>query len=413
MKRFSFKVVLGLLAMSLFVIGSAQAKVRTIVVPRFCDFSGPYANLMKITLPAGDAIGKWWNETEGKKLGIELVFKNYDTRYDATVVASMWPGILANKPVIVSGLGGPDVAALQQRLPKDKVPVIYSPPAYGFAWLPNQWVFHPRPTYAHELIAGLDYFIKTHPDKRPVRVALMSTQASIAYIDMMNGIDKYVKDVLEPKGLATIVAKEWVDIQPVEVSSQYRTIMEKKADVVFGPGNSAMAAAYIRATQLFGKSIPTIGAPHHTIWPLGAAMKTFAPWEGHYVVGAVVNSAVREGEAYEFFKELQGRYKLPNVIWSPFGILGLSQTILLVRTVEHTAKRVGAENITGQAVYDTLISEIITEKELMGILPDQHFTKGAPFTLTDFKVQIGTVKNGKYQLAVPGWYPIPSDIKKW
>jgi hypothetical protein len=28
-------------------------------------------------------------------------------------------------------------------------------------------------------------------------------------------------------------------------------------------------------------------------------------------------------------------------------------------------------------------------------------------------VQIGTVKNGKYQLAVPGWYPIPKDITKW
>ncbi|MBU2648692.1 ABC transporter substrate-binding protein [bacterium] len=413
MKRFTLKAVFGFVIFALIALSSAQAKVRTLVVPRFCDFSGPYANLMKITLPAGDAIGKWWNETEGKQLGIEIQFKNYDTRYDATVVASMWPGILAEKPVVVAGLGGPDVAALQQRLPKDKVPIIYSPAAYGFAWLPDQWIFHPRPTYAHELIAGLDFFIKQHPEKRPVRVALMSTQASIAYIDMMNGIEKYVKEVLEPKGLATIVAKEWMEIQPVDISSQYRTVMEKKADVVFGPGNSAMAAAYIRAQQLFGTSIPTIGSPHHTIWPLGAAMKTFAPWEGHYVVGAVVNSSVKEGPAYDFFKYLQKQYKLPDVIWSPFGILGLSQTMLLVRSIEHTAKRVGADNITGQAVYDTLLSSTITEKELMGILPDQHFTREAPFTLTDLKLQIGTVKNGRYQLAVPGWYPIPSDIKPW
>ncbi len=413
MKRFALKTLFGILALTLMAIGSAQAKVKTIVIPRFCDFSGPYANLMKITLPAGNAIGKWWNKTEGKKMGIKLVFKNYDTRYDATVVASMWPGILANKPVIVAGLGGTDVAALQQRLPKDKVPIIYSPAAYGFAWLPNQWIFHPRPTYAHELIAGLDYFIKVNPDKRPVRVSMMSTQATPAAIDMIEGLSKYINDVLEPKGLATIVAKEWIEMQPVDVSSQYRTIMEKKADVVFGLANSAMAAAYLRATQLFGKSIPTIGSPHHTIWPLGAAMKNFKPWEGHYVVGAVVSSAERKGMAYDFFKQLQKDYKLPNVVWSPFGILGLSQTMLLVRTVEHTVKRVGADNITGQAVYDTLFSTTITEKELMGILPAQHFTKEAPFTLRDFKVKIGTVKNGRYQLAVPGWYPIPKDIKKW
>ena len=124
MKKF-FSILAGVLfAVTLLVSGQAGAQeVKELEVPAIMDFSGPYADLMKFVMPVRDAVGLWWNETQGKDLGIKLVFKNYDCRYDPTVVASTWPGILANKPVIVAGLGGADVAALQQRLPNDKVPV--------------------------------------------------------------------------------------------------------------------------------------------------------------------------------------------------------------------------------------------------------------------------------------------------
>ena len=97
---------------------SAQVEYR---IPGLVDNSGPFADLSK-HLVARDAVIKWWNETTGKKLGITLTVKNYDTRYDGTVVASLWPGILSeNKPILAMGLGGADVAALQQRLPRDRI----------------------------------------------------------------------------------------------------------------------------------------------------------------------------------------------------------------------------------------------------------------------------------------------------
>jgi len=418
MRKGAKMFLLGLLVTMTVAGGPARAsapEVKEVVVPAFMDFAGPYADLMKFIMPVRDALFTWWNDTEGKKLGIRLSPKNYDTRYDPTVVASIWPGIVAEKPVIVAGLGGADVAALQQRLPKDKVPVVYAPAAYGFGWLPNQWIFQPRPTYAHELLAALTWYIGQHPDKKPVKVATMAFQGSPALIDIQRGIKTYVKEVLEPKGLATFVTEQWIEMQPVDVSSQYRTIVEKKADIVFGLANTTQAGAYLKASQLMGVSIPTVAAPHHTIWPLSMAMKSFAPWEGHYVAGAVVSSAEKSGPAYEFFKKLMEINPKINETfhWSPFGILGLSGSILIVRAVEHTARRVGADKLTGQAVYDTFLEKPFTEKELMGIFPTLYFTKEAPFSLKDLKVKITTVKDGKYTLAAPGWVPVPKDIKKW
>ena len=51
---------------------------------------------------------------------MKLNYKNYETRYDAAQVASLWPGIKSElDPIAVVGLGGPDVAALSERLPED------------------------------------------------------------------------------------------------------------------------------------------------------------------------------------------------------------------------------------------------------------------------------------------------------
>ena len=66
-------------------------------------------------------------------MGIKVVIKDYDGRYDAAQTASLRPGIKAElNPVAIIGVGGPDVAALQGRLPTDKVPMFMSTAAYGF-----------------------------------------------------------------------------------------------------------------------------------------------------------------------------------------------------------------------------------------------------------------------------------------
>lgn len=381
-------------------------------IPGLVDFSGPYADLTKHLL-ARDAVIKWWNDNDGKKVGVKLTVKNYDTRYDGSVVASMWPGILNEmKPIVGMGLGGADLSALQQRLADDKVPMLYAPPGYGFGWLPNQWVFAPRATYVHEWVTALMWYAEQNPGKRPVKVAFVSTQASPAFVDFVKGVDKYIKTVLEPKGIATVVATEWVDMQPVDVSSQIKKVIDAKADVIIGTGNTTMAAAVLRAEQLHGVNIPTIAATWHTVWPLATAMKTYVPWEGHMVVTGIAPTTDKTTKAWQFYQVLSKNYGLPAE-WNPRNMLGISQGLLAVRAVEHAAKKVGPDKLTGAAVYEALTSGAFTEDELMGVLPTLKYTKEAPFPMQDAKVKIEWVKDGKYQLATPNWLTIPSNVTKW
>lgn len=409
MRHGILKAVLGLAMAASTATAMAQVEYK---VPGLLDYSGPFADLSK-QLVARDAVVKWWNDNDGKKLGVKLTVKNYDTRYDGTVVASMWPGILGEmKPIIGLGLGGADLNALQQRLPNDKVPMIYAAPGYGFGWLPNQWVFNTRATYVHEWMAALVWYAAQNPQKKPLKVAFLSTQASPAYVDFVKGMDKYIKTVLEPKGIATVVATEWVDIQPVDVSNQVKRLIDAKADIILGAANTTMAAAVLRAEQLHGVNIPTLASPWHTIWPLAQAMKSFAPWEGHMVVTGIASTTEKDSKAWQFYQVLSKGYGLPAE-WNPLNLLGISQALLAVRAVEHAARKVGADKLTGQAVFDALSTDSFTEEELMGILPTLKYSKEAPFPLQNGKVKVEWVKDGKYQLATPNWLTIPSDVTKW
>ena len=87
----------GLLAAGAMAVAAAmplKAQAETTYnLALLSDFSGPYADIMPILAGGREAVFKWWNATSGKELGVTLNYKNYETRYDAAQVASLWPGI--------------------------------------------------------------------------------------------------------------------------------------------------------------------------------------------------------------------------------------------------------------------------------------------------------------------------------
>jgi branched-chain amino acid transport system substrate-binding protein len=413
MKKFSLFISISIIVLSVMMSSHASAATTQYKVPVISDFSGAWAELFKTWIPMHKAVFAWWNDNVGKGLGVELMVKHYDGRNDPSTIASMWPGILSEcNPIIALGGGGADVAALQQRLPKDKVPVFYGTASYGYGWVPNQWLFQVRPTFCHEWLAAFVWYAEKHPEKRPVRLAFLSCQIPPA-LDIVKGFEKYFAEVLEPKGIGKIVAKEFTDVNPVDVSSQVKKIVDANADIVVGVVTTAMSAAYIRACELQGVNIPTIAAPFHTIWAYARAMKTYKPFEGHMVSAAHASVTDRQSRGYHFFTVLKEKYKLKEEDWNPQTMVALNQSILALRAFERAAKKVGVANLTGQAVYDTMFAGPFTYEDLMGTLPALEFTKEAPFSTKDLKVMIETVKNGEYVLATKEWVPVPTDIKKW
>jgi len=162
MQRKTFLKLTTALATGLLLNAPAHAQTTTINVAAFADFAGPYANVMPQMQGGRLAVIEWWNKEVGSKLNVQIVVKTFDTRYDVAQTASLWPGIKAEvKPALLLGLGGPDAAALQQRLPEDKIPMLMATATYGFGWKPNQWALNLRPTYAHEAAGFLEWFRAT------------------------------------------------------------------------------------------------------------------------------------------------------------------------------------------------------------------------------------------------------------
>jgi branched-chain amino acid transport system substrate-binding protein len=246
-------------------------------VASLADFTGPYADVMKNLVGGRWAVVAWWNEEVGKGLGVKINMKDFDHRYDAAQVASLWPGIKSElKPIAVLGVGGPDVAALQQRLPDDKIPMLMSTAGYGFAWRQDPWIFNPRPTYAHEAAAFYNWYRTKKGITGPLKVAIISSEASPAYVDIHKGANLYAS---ENKDKVEIVETVFTEVQPSDLSTQVSRVVRKGAQIIHIQTNTAAVVATKRALQSIGrKDIPIMLSSHNGLPASGAAAGGWPRW---------------------------------------------------------------------------------------------------------------------------------------
>jgi branched-chain amino acid transport system substrate-binding protein len=400
-------------------MGAAGAAALGVSAPAFAqtnynvaslaDFTGPYADVMKDLVGARWAVVNWWNDEVGKGIGVRVTMKDYDHRYDAAQVASLWPGIKSElKPIAVMGVGGPDVAALQNRLPDDKIPMIMSTAGYGFAWLPNPWIFNPRPTYSHEAAAFYEWYRKEKGITGPLKVAIISSEASPAYVDIHKGANKFAAD---NKDKVEIVETVFTEVQPSDLTTQVNRVVRKGAQVIHIQTNTAAVVATKRALQAIGrKDIPVMLSSHNGLPSSGKAIGGLAQLEGDFEVYGMAISSDDMTEARKFYEMLKAKYKL-NSSWSAMTIMGLNQALVTVRAIENAVKDVGADKLTGEVMRAAILKHPIPSKLTFGILPDVAYTSEAPFPLKGLTVNIGTVKDGKYTIAAQN-VPVPV-VNKW
>jgi len=391
-------------------LGVAAAHAQTTInVAALADFAGPYANVMNEMQGARQAAIDWWNKEVGEPLKVRIVMKTYDTRYDVAQTASLWPGIKAElKPALVLGLGGPDAAALQQRLPEDKVPMLFGTAAYGFGWKPGQWALNLRPTYPHEAAGFLEWFRTTRLEgKRPVKVAIITSEATPAYADMAKGLQAYAKANPDK---ATFVEAIWTEVQPADLTLQVRRLANAGTDVIVIQTNTAQAVATKRALQALDKNIPIMLSLHNGVLASSKAMGNPNAFAGDFEVGAISDASEDDSAARSFYRMLQQKYGLKSG-WNAMTTMGLAQGIATVRTIEAVVKAKGAAAVTGEAVHATLLTKQFSGAELMGLLPGIDFAPENPFPTGTAKVNIATLKDGKVVRAA-GDVAVPA-LGKW
>jgi branched-chain amino acid transport system substrate-binding protein len=406
----SFRHAVAAMATTLaFALPTSDARAQaSYVVPSLSDFSGPFSTVMPSLGGARESVINWWNAEVGTKLGVKLVMKAYDTRYDTAQTASLWPGILAEKPLVGFALGGPDTAALQQRLPNDKVVMLLASASNGFGWRPNQWVLSMRPTFVHELAGFIDWYQKNKAGgTRPVKVALVTSEASPTFADIARGITAYAK--ANPR-VVSLVEVVYAEVQPADLTLQMRRVTNAGAEVILAPASIQQAIAVKRALQALNKKVPVAFSMHNAPGFIAKPMGGMESMEGDYEAQSGVIATAEDSEAKRFYDMLSAKYGL-KAPWHGITAAGIAQTLFLVRSVEAAVKKHGAQKLNGELIHQTILETPMSSASLFGYSHDLSYNISAPFPIYNQKVNVGVVKDGKVISAVSG-HPIPK-LERW
>ena len=278
----------------------------------------------------------------------------------------------------------------------------------GFGWRPNQWVLSMRPTFVHELAGFIDWYQKNKiGGNRPVKVALVTSEASPTYADIAKGIRAYAK--ANPK-VISLVEVVFAEIQPADLTLQMRRVTNAGADVILAPASIQQAIAVKRALQALNKKVPVAFSMHNAPGFIAKPMGGLESLEGDYEAHSGVIATAEDTEPKRFYDMLTAKYGL-KAPWHGITASGIAQALMLVRAVEAAAKKHGAQKLNGDLVHQAILETPISNASLFGYAHDLSYDPSAPFPVNDLKVNVGVVKNGQVTSAVNG-HPIPK-LERW
>jgi len=391
--------------LALGLAAAAQAEPVNYTITIATDFTGPFANVMDSWHGGQTAMINWWNDTRGKELGVNIDYKAYDMRYDASVIAKTWPSIVSgDEPIIHLGMGSPDLVSLMNRLPQDKIPMINGTAMIGPAWTPNGWHFSARPTYSHEFSGVFEYLRRQLPEDRPLRIGAVTTMGVAGYEDQVNGVVKLTEtypDKFEMVGIASVPR------QPVSITGEVQRIVRRKPDAILVGTTTTHAVATIHALQELGADVPIVTSSHNGLTEL-TKMLSMKDLEGSYSAFSLAPYLEEGLDARAIYEE----YNTSDGPWGQTAVQSAAQTVLAMRVLERAIEEVGAENVDGQAMYDAIMAGPFDKSQLLGLLPTIEFSKKAPFPTGELKVKALTVKDGELISVSDDWLPVPS-IPKW
>jgi branched-chain amino acid transport system substrate-binding protein len=272
----------------------------------------------------------------------------------------------------------------------------------GLVWQPNGWHFSIRPTYSHEF-AGLLAELQKRKDAK-LKIGALSTQNAAGFVDQVKGVEKLAATYPDR---FEVVDTQWIATSPVSVTSNVRTLMEKSPDVLLVGGTTAQVIATANALEELKLHVPIISSTHNGLSEAAKGID-LAKLNGSFSAFSFApdnQKVLPLRELYEANKGAEGK-------WGLIAAQSAAQALLAFRVLEKAVAKVGADNVTGQAMYDALLANTFSEKDLLGALPTVKFDATAPFPVGEIKAKAQVVTDGKIVPFTDDWMSVPA-LEKW
>jgi len=327
------------------------------------DLSGPGAVTTGPQMEGTQDFAKWSNETNYIPV-ITMNIKIFDHGYDMDNAVALYKQGVTETPAPVMTNGGiwstvaPTLAGLAKQ---NKIPII-DPSSIKDALYPPGWFFGYQPSYEGQLGAYINWiaenwkadskvdWIKKHYENRKPRLALIGWD---------NSMGRAFESV-ETKCYAQAKGVEWVgsDYVPLMVGdvTPQLTRLKGKVDFLFaGMFGSAWQAVLKKAAELeMRDQFIDVGASYFS----PPEIATFTP-DLVNNNGAVGIFVAMFDEYPKVIQEAQLKTRYP-IEFGSYAV-GWYNGDLYAEVLRQTANRVGADKITGPAIYDMLCAGGITK----------------------------------------------------
>jgi hypothetical protein len=235
-------------------------------------------------------------------------------------------------------------------------------------------------------------------------IGAVSTQTAAGFVDQVKGIEKLAATYPDRFEVVDI---EWVAASPVTVTSNIRAMMEKKPDVIMVGGTTAQVIATASALEDLKLNIPIVSSSHNGLSEAAKGID-LAKLNGSYSVFSFAPDNQQDlplRDIYLANKDKEGQ-------WGLIADQSAAQALLALRVLEKAIAKVGPDKVTGEAMYDALLANTYSEKDLLGALPALKYDDTAPFPIGEIKAKAQIVKDGKIVPLGDAWMDSPK-LEKW
>ncbi|RJQ86927.1 MAG: ABC transporter substrate-binding protein [Desulfobacteraceae bacterium] len=399
-------IIFGLIFASTAILPekAAAADLLPLEIPQVVDMTGPYKSESTGWVKIFQVLEKDINE-KGGIAGRKVILKPYDCRYDVGVSTSILGRLinLTPKPAVIGGSIGPFFVASAKKMPEPdyRIPLL-APAAYEAFVKEPSWIFSFGALYYQSLGTFLDWVQKNWKEARPIRLAFYTLNTPGGREPMR------LKPWLEQKGIE-VVAEEFVDPVPVDITSIMMRFQQTKPDFIYG---ITPVSAYTKLlTEMERRNMRSkLILPGFMPFSLVLKYVDKKTLEGHYQVSAFNTYLDESSPGIKSMNELFKKNEALKDLWPPdtgdmwaYGHVMVAKALL-----EKAVEKYGSwDKVTGETIFEMLNSGV--EVDTGGIV--SHLKWNAQRRVGPSAIKILQCQNGE-PVDMAGWMPFSKGLSE-